>query len=59
MGGKKGEIKTDKEGIDSLYRMVIRMFNFALFIKLNNGNAYELNDLLNNNEREYIYSLNN
>lgn len=58
-GGKKVEIKTDKEGIDSLYRMVIRMFNFALFIKLNNGNAYELNDLLNNNEREYIYSLNN
>ena len=58
-GGKKGEIKTDKEGIDSLYRMVIRMFKFALFIKLNNGKAYELNDLLNNNEREYIYSLNN
>lgn len=31
----KCEIEINKEGIDSLYRMAIRMFQFALFIKLN------------------------
>ena len=55
----KCEIEINKEGIDSLYRMAIRMFQFALFIKLNNEKVYESNDLLNNNERKYTYSLNN
>lgn len=55
----KCEIEINKEGIDSLYRMAIRMFQFALFIKLNNEKVYESNDLLNNNGRKYTYSLNN
>ena len=56
-GGKKGEIQNDIEGLDSLYRMVIRMFEFAVFIKLKKTNDGGIDKEILLNERDFIYSI--
>ena len=55
-GGQKGEIQNDTEGLDSLYRMVIRMLEFAIFIKLKKTNIDIGKEILLN-ERDFIYSI--
>ena len=55
-GGQKGEIQNDTEGLDSLYRMLIRMLEFAVFIKLKKTNIGIDKEILLN-ERDFIYSI--
>lgn len=54
-GGQKGDIFKDKEGLDSVYRMSIRMYDIAMFIKKAERKLGILFPPTTKNEKDFIF----